>query len=308
MRVILICLFFTLTIDGFSQQKKVCFSIDDMPVVSYGISDSVSQKDIFNRIFLTVKENNVPAIGFVNEGKLYSNEVLVSYQVDLLRNWVADGLELGNHTFSHRDYNNVSFRVYAAGILNGETVTRKLLSEQNKQIRYFRHPFLHVGNTKSKADSLNDFLKKHHYHVAPVTIDTEDYLFALAYSRAKQENDTSLMTRIGAEYMAYMEKKIKHYEKLANHLFGRNISQILLIHANLLNADYLNRLIALYKSRNYAFITMEDALKDPAYQTQITVFGAWGISWIDRWALSMGKKEFLKEDPATPEYIKKLAE
>lgn len=308
MRVILISLFFTLIIDGFSQQKQVCFSIDDMPVVSYGISDSVSQKDIFNRIFLTVKENKVPAIGFVNEGKLYSNDVLIPYQADLLKSWVAGGLELGNHTFSHRDYNNVSFPIYTTSIINGETVTRKLLSEQNKPIRYFRHPFLHVGRTKSKADSLSDFLNKHKYRVAPVTIDTEDYLFALAYSRAKQENDTSLMTRIGAEYMAYMEKKIKHYEKQANHLFGRNISQILLIHANLLNADYLNRLIALYKSRNYAFITMEDALKDPAYQTQITVFGAWGISWIDRWALSMGKKEFLKEDPTTPEYIKKLTE
>lgn len=308
MRVILICLFFTLTIVGFSQQKQVCFSIDDMPVVSYGISDSVSQKDIFNRILLTVKKNNVPAMGFVNEGKLYSNEVLIPYQVDLLKSWVEGGLELGNHTFSHRDYNNVPFRVYTTSIINGETVTRKLLSEQNKPIRYFRHPFLHVGRTKSKADSLNDFLNKHKYHVAPVTIDTEDYLFALAYSRAKQKNDTSLMTSIGADYIAYMEKKIKHYEKQANHLFGRDISQILLIHANLLNADYLNRLIVLYKSRDYAFITMEDALNDPAYQTQVTVFGTWGISWIDRWALSMGKKEFLNEDPATPEYIKKLAE
>lgn len=308
MRIILICLLFVLTIVGFSQQKQVCFSIDDLPVVSYGITDSVWQKDIFNRIRSTFKEENVPAIGFVNEGKLYSNEVLVSYQVDLLRNWVADGLELGNHTFSHRDYNNVSFRVYTTSIINGETVTRKLLSEQNKPIRYFRHPFLHVGNTKSKADSLNDFLKKHHYHVAPVTIDTEDYLFALAYSRAKQKNDTSLMTRIGADYIAYMEKKIKHYEKQANHLFGRCISQILLIHANVLNADYLNNLIALYKAHNYTFVTIDKALNDPAYQTEITVFGAWGISWIDRWALSIGKKEFLKEDPATPEYIKKLAE
>jgi hypothetical protein len=54
---------------------------------------------------------------------------------------------------------------------------------------------------------------------------------------------------------------------------------------------------------------MDDALSDSAYQTPVTVFGKWGISWVDRWALSSGKKgEFFKDDPATPEYISKLAE
>jgi hypothetical protein len=45
-------------------------------------------------------------------------------------------------------------------------------------------------------------------------------------------------------------------------------------------------------------------LQDEAYQTPITVYGKWGISWIDRWALSQGKKgDFFKGDPETPAYI-----
>ena len=145
--------------------------------------------------------------------------------------------------------------------------------------------------------------------MAPVTIDNEDYLFALAYKRTKQKNDTVLLNKIGLDYIAYMEKKLHYFEMQSNNLFGRNIIKILLLHTSLLNSDYLDSLISIYKTRKYIFVSTDDALKDPAYNTEITVFGNWGISWIDKWALSAGKKgEFFKEDPPTPDYIKRLAE
>lgn len=290
------------------QQKQVCFSLDDLPVVNHEITDSTYQKNLFNKIIHSLESNNVPAIGFVNERKLYTNGVIIKYQVDLLRNWAARGLELGNHTFSHPDYNTVSFDFYTDNIMKGEIIVKKILSEQHKQIKYFRHPFLHVGNTKAKADSLSEFLSSHHYLAAPVTIDNDDYLFALAYSRAKAKNDAALMNTIGHDYITYMEKKLNYYEKQSTYLFGRNIRQILLLHTSLLNADYLDALIALYRAHNYSFVSMDNALDDPAYKTEITVFGKWGISWIDKWALSGGKKELLQEDPTTPDYIRKMAE
>jgi hypothetical protein len=35
-----------------AQQKQVCFSIDDLPVVSYGMNDTSFQKDITNKLFV----------------------------------------------------------------------------------------------------------------------------------------------------------------------------------------------------------------------------------------------------------------
>lgn len=308
MKTLLIILFLASEFVCIGQQKKVCISIDDLPVVSYETTDSTYQKNVFNKILVSLEKNEIPAIGFVNEVKLYDNQDLIQYQVDLLKIWASSGFDLGNHSFSHGDYNSIPFHHYTSDIIKGEAITKKVLSNENRQIKYFRHPYLHVGNTKAKADSLNDFLNKHNYSVAPVTIDNEDYVFALAYTRAKQKNDTTLMNKIGGDYIGYMDKKIKYYEKQSNHLFGRNISQILLIHASLLNSDYLNSLIALFKTNNYDFVSIDNALKDPAYKTEITVFGNWGISWIERWALSMKKNEYLKEDPITPVYIKKLSE
>lgn len=309
MRNLLIILFLGFSLASFGQPKQVCFSLDDLPVVNYGITDSTYQKELFHKIIRSLKSNNVRAIGFANARKLYLNGKVIPWQVNLLKSWVANGLDLGNHTFSHPDYNSVPFRTFTADVIKGEPILKKILNEQNQPLKYFRHPFLHVGNSKAKADSLTDFLTKRNYVVAPVTIDNEDYLFALAYKRAKDKKDEALAGRIGQDYIAYMEKKLKYYEMLSNQLFGRNIRHILLMHSSLINADYLDALIGMYKANNYTFISMADALNDPAYQTEVTVFGNWGISWMDRWALSAGKKgDFFKDDPGTPDYIKQMAQ
>jgi peptidoglycan/xylan/chitin deacetylase (PgdA/CDA1 family) len=306
---IIVALFLSCALVSFAQQKKVCFSIDDLPVVSYGISDSAYQTALFHKLVFSLHTNKVPAIGFVNESKLYNEDGITGFQAGLLKYWITSGLELGNHSFSHPDYNTTSFADYTADIIKGETITKKILNEQGRQIKYFRHPFLHVGNTKAKADSLTDFLNHHNYTAAPVTIDNDDYLFALAYKRAADKEDTVLMNKIGRDYITYIAKKLTFFEEQSDKLFGRKINQILLIHASLLNSVYMDSLIALFKANNYIFVSMDEALTDPAYKTDITVFINQGISWLDRWALSAGKKgDFFKSDPITPAYIVKLAE
>ena len=293
---------------AFGQKKQVCFTLDDMPVVSYGVTDTVYQKDLMDKLIRSFRSYAIPAIGFVNEKKLYSHEKLNRFQVALLERWVNSGLDLGNHTSSHPDYNSVPLKDYSLDIEKGEPITKAVLAADGKSMRYFRHPFLHVGSTKAKADSLNYFLSGHGYTVSPVTIDNEDYMFAVGYRRAQANNDTVLMGQIGHEYVCYMEKKLHYYEQQAANLFGRAINQILLIHASALNSVYLDSLALMFQKNNYIFVDLDTALEDEAYKTEVTVFGNWGISWIDRWALSQGKKgEFFKDDPVTPDDIKKMA-
>jgi peptidoglycan/xylan/chitin deacetylase (PgdA/CDA1 family) len=302
-----VLLFVGLQLSG--QKKQVCFSFDDLPVVTYGMTDSCFQKELMNNLIHSLKSNNIPAIGFVNEKKLFDNDIVDPVQFGILKSWVDNGFDLGNHTYSHPDYNSTSFMEYSQNVLRGEKISKEILNRQNKSLKYFRHPFLHVGNKKEKADSLDNFLLNHGYIVAPVTIDNEDYLFALAYKRAKTGNDTARMSQIGRDYIDYMERKLKYYEKQSLLLFGREISQILLLHASLINSDYVDSLAEMFSKNNYEFVSMDKVLEDKAYNTAITVYGNWGISWIDKWALSQGKKgDFFKDEPETPEYIRKLAE
>jgi peptidoglycan/xylan/chitin deacetylase (PgdA/CDA1 family) len=307
--VILLILIFSAS-SSFAQKKQVCFSFDDLPMVSYGITDSVYQQQLMNRLVASLNKHSIPAIGFVNERKLCESDgSIIPFQVGILNTWVNSGLELGNHTFSHPDYNKVSFAEYAKNIVEGETISKEILAGKGKSLRYFRHPFLHVGNTKAKADSLDNFLKERGYTVAPVTIDNDDYLFAVVYKRASVKNDTALMQLIRTDFVNYIELKMKYYEKQSNRLLGRNIPQILLLHASLLNSDCTGLLATMFEKNQYEFVSMDEALRDKAYHTPVTVYSNWGISWIDRWALSQGEKgDFFKDEPATPDYIKTLAE
>jgi peptidoglycan/xylan/chitin deacetylase (PgdA/CDA1 family) len=308
MKILICFLLILIELLSFGQKKQVCFSFDDLPIVSYGMDDTSFQNDLFDKLIFKLKTNEIPAIGFINEKKLFKNGSLIYFQQMLLENWVKSGLDLGNHTYSHPDYNITSFQDYCKDILKGETVTRKILKQNGKPLKYFRHPFLHMGNTKAKSDSLTDFLSKHGYKIAPVTIDNDDYLFALAYKRAYAAKDSILKLKIGHDYIIYMEKKLNYFEKQAVKLFGRNINQILLLHSSLLNSEYIDSLANMYRKNNYDFVSMDKTLEDEVYETKITEFSDWGISWIDRWALTQGKKgDFFKDEPATPDYIKKLA-
>lgn len=293
----------------FAQQKQVCFSIDDLPVVNYGINTPEFHNQITDKLLTGLKKYEVQAIGFVNEGKLYDAKgKVIAFQKDNLEKWLKYGMDLGNHTLRHKDFNNVDFNVYTSEILKGEKITKTLLRKYNKEMKYFRHPFLHVGATKDRADSLENFLKKHHYITAPVTIDNEDYLFANAYQKALIKKDTVLALTIGKDYISYMEQKIFYYEKMSQTLFGRQIPQILLIHASHLNADCIQQLAEIYTKNGYKFATMDQTMVDEAYKTTITKFGRYGISWLDRWAISQGKTgDFFKGDPETPKYVADLS-
>ncbi len=298
--VLTLLLFIYTTVSA--QKKQVCITVDDLPTVAYG---EKNEREITEKLIEHFNNYKIPAVGFVNEGKLFYNGELITERLDLVQHWLKNGYELGNHTFSHLDYNNTSFEKFTQEILQGAETTKPLSAANNLPWRYFRHPFLHVGQTKEKADSLQRFLLDNNYIEAPVTIDNADYLFASAYSKANKAKDKTLKKRIGKDYVDYMEAKLLYFEKLTDNLFDRQIPQILLTHANLLNADYYDELAEMFIKNGYKFVTLETALKDAAYKSEITAFGRYGISWLDRWALSRAgfDRSILKEDPETPAYI-----
>ena len=299
-----ILLFLFISLPAFSQQKQLCVTVDDLPTVTYGIQESDFKISLTRNLVDTFHEYGVKAIGYVNESKLYRNGGLDSSEVALLAYWVDQGMDLGNHTYSHKNYHRVPFEEYTNDILKGEKITRALLAKDNAKLTYFRHPYLRIGRDQSHYDSLQNFLSVNGYTPAPVTIDNTDYLFALAYSRAYRADDKPLQQKIGKDYVDYMEQKLLFYESQSVKLFGRHIAQTLLTHANLLNATYMDELLDMYRKHGYTFVSQSDVLKDPAYKEEVSTFGEYGISWIDRWALSKGKKgDFFKGDPETPEYI-----
>ncbi len=266
---------------------------------------------------------HIPAIGFVNEDKLYSGGVLDPERVQHLKRWLDAGLELGNHSYSHPDLHRPpeggqtkhgALADFQRDVERGEAVTRPLVESRGGELRYFRHPFLHSGRDLETKHGLERFLAERGYRVAPVTIDNSEWIFAFAYSKALDgacltcPPPGDLRERLAVAYVDYMEQMIEYYEGQSRALFGREIPQVLLLHANALNGHHLDRLVARIRQRGYRFIDLETALSDPAYKSPDTYVGPGGITWLHRWAITRGvDRAMFRGEPATPEWVQDVA-
>ena len=305
-----LCLALTINKEAFAQapavqQRAVAVTFDDLPLTRM---NPKTWRQTTAKLLASITAQRVPAIGFVNEAKLYEHEQLDTARVALLQMWLEAGLELGNHSFSHPDLHRIELAAYKKDILRGEEITKQLLAARRMQPRYFRHPYLHTGTSLAVKRMVEDFLREHDYAVAPVTIDNSEWIFAHAYVLADERGDTELQRRVGEAYVPYMERKFEFYEQQSRALFGREIRQTLLLHANLLNADYFAALATSLIKRGYAFITLEEALRDEAYGSPDTYIGPAGLSWLQRWAMTAGKeKTFFAGEPRAPEFVVKAA-
>ena len=297
---------FCFSVQAQKPQRFIAVTIDDLPVVSTR-TDLKNRQEITRKLLAHITKAKVPAIGFVNENKLYTNEKRDEAQIDLLRSWLSANLELGNHTFSHVNIADVSLEKYEVEIVKGEIITKELLQSKGLKMRYFRHPYLWTGLSLETKRDLGAFLGEHNYTIAPVTIDNSDWIFARAYDNAFDKNDKKLMKEIGAAYIPYLSAKTDYWERQSVKLFGREIKQILLIHANFINSDYFDDIAEMLKKRNYKFITLENALTDEAYKLPDNFVKRNGISWLHRWAIEKGKENILPDEPKTPDFVMKAA-
>jgi peptidoglycan/xylan/chitin deacetylase (PgdA/CDA1 family) len=306
--IIIILTVLLATAAGYAQQPKrtIAITIDDLPVVSTR-RDLENRREITRKLLAHIRKAKVPAIGFVNENKLYTGDQRDEKQIDLLRMWLASGLELGNHTYSHRSLNTISLADYQADLLKGESITRELLSLKKKTPRFFRHPFLQTGRSLEIKAQFDAFLAQHGYTIAPITFDNADYIFSRAYDNAFDKKDAVLMKRVGEAYIPYMEAKLDYWERQSTKVFGREISQTLLIHANFINSDYLDDLFAMFRRRGYKFVPLDAALKDEVYKLPDTYIGPAGISWLHRWAREKGRDYILPNEPKVPEFVLKAS-
>jgi peptidoglycan/xylan/chitin deacetylase (PgdA/CDA1 family) len=269
-----------------AEMGTVALTFDDLP----GLSLTADQPyvDYINMMILRgLKKHHFPAIGFVNESKL--DRPTRDQQVNNLKRWLNAGMDLGNHTYSHESPNDLGAERYTADIAKGEPVTKGLLAQHGKTMRYFRHPYLETGSPGPVKDAIDSWLATHGYIIAPVTIDADDWEFAQVYDDAIYRHDEPRRLQVQREYLAYTERTIGWYQRAAHAVFGRQIAYVMLLHDTRLNADSFEALAQILQRRRLKPVTLEQALKDPAYRTRDPYTGKDGIDWVERWSDELHK-------------------
>ncbi|MDP3560293.1 MAG: polysaccharide deacetylase family protein [Legionellaceae bacterium] len=250
--LLLSLLFFTVL--AHAEVREIAITIDDLPLVASKMNTPNNQQrsiDRFTKIVDTFKAYHVPATGFVIAGAIEKG------QWEFLEQFRQAGLTLGNHTYSHYNLNQMSAENYIADIDRADKILTPIMTEP----KYFRYPYLAEGANQEAKQKVFDYLSTHHYQIAPVTIDSKDFEFnEEAYHHPYRSREAYIQS-LKPRYLNYIWSQTLRAEKRAK---GEPTKQILLIHANLLNSYLLGDILEMYKNNGYTFISLTEALKNPA--------------------------------------------
>ncbi|WP_084273720.1 polysaccharide deacetylase family protein [Legionella fairfieldensis] len=242
---LLICFFLTgVTPPAFAEKREIAITIDDLPFV--GESKNFHLDMIINAI----KSNEIPATGFIIAGEVGP----ANWQ--MLHKFREAGLGLGNHTLTHANLNSSNTEHYIQEIEAADKILASVLTEP----KYFRYPYL-ATSSGTKKNKVMDYLAAKHYQIAPITIDSRDFIFNQLLLAVPQNERRGFLKVLKPCYLDFIWQQTLKAEEHSRSARKPDQTQILLIHANLLNAYVLPDIINLYKQHGFSFVSLTDALK-----------------------------------------------
>jgi peptidoglycan/xylan/chitin deacetylase (PgdA/CDA1 family) len=239
---------------------KIAITFDDLP--AHGVLPAgMTRVEIAQQVIDALKTGGIPpTYGFVN-GALIDGEPAAAPVLTL---WHASGNLLGNHTWSHPGLSKLSVADYEAEITRNEPLIAGAAGSTDWH--WFRYPFIDEGKDAEQRAVLRSFVAGRGYKIATVSIVVGDWDYPAPYARCLAKNDSAAIAKLEAMYLTQAEQSLAHSRSLASTLYGHDISHILLLHIGSFQAHMLPTLIALYKAKGARFISLEEAVKDPAYR------------------------------------------
>lgn len=294
------------TVQATQSLRTIALTFDDLPMTVVGndhIAGPLNETQYINASILrALQTHHATALGLVNEAKLNVTGERDA-RTKLLEDWLEAGMLLGNHGYSHRDFSELSIEQYEEEFLRGDVITVPMLQAHGLVERFFRPPYFDSGDTMAKKESFGRFLALHGYRVTPFTIQNLDWLFNASYDAARRLHNEEALGRIRSAYLIQTANEFDHAEQLTRESFNRNIPQIMFMHADALNADTLDAVLSLMEQRGYRFISIDEAVRDPAYNTAEAFVGKAALSWLDLWQPALGRP-IRPAEPRPPAWVR----
>jgi lysophospholipase L1-like esterase len=242
---------------------RIALTFDDLPEHA-SLPPGETRLEVASKILAALREAHVPeAYGFVNGLPLEQHPA----DSDVLEAWRKAGYPLGNHGWSHLDLKQHPVEAFEADIDRNEPLLATWMKDEDWH--WFRFPFLSEGDTPAKSAEIRTFLAQHGYKIAGVTMSFSDYQWNEPYARCKTNRDEKAITSLENSYLAAAEESITYYRELSHTLYGRDISYVLLMHVGALDAEMLPRLLKLFESRGFEFVTLAEAESDEFYRQNV---------------------------------------
>ena len=279
-------------------ERTVAMTFDDLPMANpkQDAQSLAAATEANRRILAALKRHRAPATGFANE--IHIKEIGPGAN-RLLNGWNRGKYELANHGASHADANMLDLPTIEREIIDGEATLGPLVRKARRSLRFFRFPLNHLGDTAEKQAGALAFLQARGYQLAAATIDTSDYLFDKAFTRALAARNRAMQAKIKQAFLDHTAKQIAYYADLNAQVLGYEPPAIMLLHINRINAETLDAQLALFRKAGYRFVSLAEAQADPAYAQPPRLATRFGPMWGYRWARDRGVRVngSLEEEP-----------
>jgi peptidoglycan/xylan/chitin deacetylase (PgdA/CDA1 family) len=252
------------------EQPKIAFTFDDLPAHS-ALPPGVTPLEVAKKTVAALHQAKMPpTYGFVNGARVEEQPE----DGKVLSAWVDAGNRLGNHTWSHMNLNQNPIKEFETEISRNESLL--IQTANGGDWHWFRYPFLAEGETPEKRAEVRRLLAQRGYKIAGVTMGFGDYLWNEPYARCRTKGDSAAIATLESSYLAAAEESIGYFRDLSHKLYGRDIPYVLLMHIGGFDAEMLPRLLDLYRSKGFKFVTLEEAEKDEFYRRETNLSEAPG--------------------------------
>ncbi len=237
----------------------VALTFDDLPAAG-NVPPGVTRTKVATDLAAELKANHLDGTyGFVNASKLENDRDAQQ----ALRAWVDAGMNIGSHTWSHMSLTSNSAEAFEEDIAKNEPALSEYAPARDWH--WFRYPFLWEGDTLEKRHAVRSYLQAHGYRVAQVSLDFEDYAWNDAYARCSAKNDAASIAWLKQSYLDTAAEYIRLGRLEQQIAFGREIPNVILLHATAFTTLMLPQLLDLMRTQGFRFASLQDVEKDSAY-------------------------------------------
>ncbi|HYC95328.1 MAG TPA: polysaccharide deacetylase family protein [Sphingomicrobium sp.] len=236
-------------------QPQIAITIDDLPVHA-PLPPGTDAVAVNREMIAALKAARVPAYAVINGANAGQPKI------DVLQEWTAAGMQLGNHGWAHRHLSEMSVDEFEQELIRNEPLLRRAGGDW----RWFRYPFLDEGKDAEQRAAARRVLARHGYKIAAVTLDTWDWQWTAPYARCSAAGDKRAIAELERMYLDAAKESIAVARETARELHGRDIPYVQLMHVSAMSARMMPRLLRLYRDEGFRFVSLPEAQRDPTYR------------------------------------------
>lgn len=233
-----------------TQAREIALTFDDAPTPNSAIMSGVERTDM---LINALKKASVPDALFFVKADYIDEQTKIR-----LEKYAGAGLQLGNHSYSHRSANDIAADDYLADVYRA----KRLLDEYDNVLPYHRFPYLHYGKTLSTIEEYQTALAEMGYLDGYVTVDNFDWYINALLVKAVEQGQAIDYSAASRFYVETLYQAIEFYDELAVTTLGRSPKHVLLLHENDAAALFIGDLVDFLRAQGWKIISPQEAYQD----------------------------------------------